>query len=112
MEGIKTFKLGLHIVTTKSLSYFKKYAATIDLKEPMIITKNGVPLYIVQPYASYRPYRPKEGFSLARFLSARIPERAQKTSTSAEILKSRLVTILAEQSSLDGNRRNRIPQHG
>lgn len=82
---------------TETISYLKQNAATLDVQEPLVITQNGKPTYVVESYAAHE--RREQAIALLKLLSLGEKSREAGMTMSAEDFMARLKKD--EQEDLD-----------
>nr|WP_299240497.1 type II toxin-antitoxin system Phd/YefM family antitoxin [uncultured Halomonas sp.] len=72
----------------ETISYLKQNAATLDVEEPLVITQNGKPTYVVESYAAHE--RREQGIALLKLLSLGERSREAGMTMSAEEFKAKV----------------------
>lgn len=72
----------------ETISYLKKNAATLALDEPMIITQNGIPSFVIESFAEKK--RRDEAVALLKLLSFSVEDSKNNIVMSSDSFKKRL----------------------
>lgn len=85
--------LVVYDMRVETISYLKKNAANLELDEPMTITQNGTPAYIIESYEDRK--RRDEAIALLKLASFSVDDANNARVTSSKDLKK----LLAERRS-------------
>lgn len=69
-------------------TYMKKHASDLDVSEPLMITQNGVPAYVVESYEDHK--RRDEAVALLKLLSISENSAQNEPTLSQEDIKAKL----------------------
>ncbi|UTV30818.1 type II toxin-antitoxin system Phd/YefM family antitoxin [Photobacterium atrarenae] len=86
----------------QTVSYLKTHAAKLDLDEPMVITQNGKPAYVIESYEARQ--RRDNSIAMMKLLAFSQEDKTQGRVMSSDSLKSRLAARKQKAQSDDGNR--------
>jgi PHD/YefM family antitoxin component YafN of YafNO toxin-antitoxin module len=76
------------IMATETVSFLKKNAADLPLNEPLTITQNGKPAYVVESYEQHQ--RKEQAIALLKLVSFAKSDVANGCVMSSGTLKERL----------------------
>ncbi|WP_394230884.1 type II toxin-antitoxin system Phd/YefM family antitoxin [Shewanella colwelliana] len=82
----------------ETISFLKKNAANLDLKEPMVITQNGMPAYVIESVSDR--YRRDEAIALLKLISFAKSDQQNGRTISSSTFKERLAL---RKQTLEGN---------
>lgn len=72
----------------ETISYVKKNAAALDLAEPILVTQNGVPAYVIESYSAQQER--ESAIALLKLLTISEKDKAEGNIFSKEQLLANL----------------------
>ncbi|MBL4831713.1 MAG: type II toxin-antitoxin system Phd/YefM family antitoxin [Aliivibrio sp.] len=75
-------------MSIETVSFLKKNAANLPLEEPLVITQNGIPSYVVESYEEKN--RRDEAIALLKLVSFAKQDVTEKRVSSVDDFKKRL----------------------
>lgn len=75
------------LMKVETISYVKKNAATLDLSEPILVTQNGVPAYVIESYDQQQER--ENAIALLKLMTLSEKDKSEgKTYSKAQLLDS------------------------
>ena len=76
------------MMKVETISYVKKNAAALDLAEPILVTQNGVPAYVIESYSAQQER--ESAIALLKLLTISEKDKAEGNIFSKEQLLANL----------------------
>ncbi|NQZ09979.1 MAG: type II toxin-antitoxin system Phd/YefM family antitoxin [Algicola sp.] len=76
----------------ETISFLKKNVANLNLEQPLVITQNGTPSYVIESYEDRK--RRDNAVALLKLAAFSIEDERQGNTSSSEAIKQRLTQRL------------------
>lgn len=73
----------------ETISFVKKHAAVLDISEPILVTQNGVPAYVIESYSDRK--RRDDSIALLKLLSISEKDKQEGRTMSGNQLLARII---------------------